>query len=126
MPTVSRPLRILVIDDEPMIGRAIRRSLGHWDVSVSLSAVEALKRFEDGERFEAIVCDMMMPGMTGSALHAELVRLVPEQAARMTFVTGGALTPETEAFVEEHPGRIVSKPFDIGELERRIRARIEG
>jgi CheY-like chemotaxis protein len=126
MPTVSRPPRILVIDDEPMIGRAIRRGLGQWDVSVSLSAVEALKRFEDGERFEAIVCDMMMPGMTGSTLHGELVRLLPDQAARMIFVTGGALTPETEAFVKEHPDRIVSKPFDVGDLERRMRARIEG
>ena len=126
MPTDSRPPRILVIDDEPMIGRVIRRSLAQWDVSVSLSAVEALERLENGERFDAIVCDMMMPAMTGSALHAELARTLPEQAARMIFVTGGALTPETVAFVTEHADRVVSKPFEIAELERRVKERIGG
>ncbi len=124
MPNVPRPPRILVIDDEPLAGRAIRRSLVEWDVSVSLSAVEALQRFVRGERFDAIVCDVMMPNMTGSALHAELLRLVPEQAERMIFVTGGALTPETQAFVEEHSDRVMLKPFVIRELQRRIRERL--
>jgi CheY-like chemotaxis protein len=117
-------MRVLVIDDEPMIGRAIRRALAKEDVSVSLSAAEALKRFEEGERFDAIVCDMMMPSMTGGALHGELVRLVPDQAARMIFLTGGALTPETRAFVAAHPDRVMSKPFDMVDLERRLREHV--
>lgn len=121
---LARLARILVIDDEPMIGRAMRRSLVDWDVSVSLSAFEALKRFEDGERFDAIVCDIMMPEMTGCALHEELVRLLPDQAARMIFVTGGALTPETRAFLAVNADRVMSKPFDIRVLERRMREHV--
>ncbi|MEO6419989.1 MAG: response regulator [Polyangiaceae bacterium] len=119
-----RVARLLVVDDEPMIGRAIRRSFVQWDVSISESAAAALKRFDDGERFDAIVCDMMMPNMTGGALYDALVQSVPEQAERMIFVTGGALTPETRAFVSEHADRVVQKPFDLAELERRIRARV--
>lgn len=118
--------RILVIDDEPMIGRAIRRSLVKWNVTLSEEPADALKRIGDGERFDVIVCDMMMPVMTGAALHDELVILVPEQAARMLFLTGGALTAETRAFVDEHADRVMAKPFEMQELERWIQERVGG
>ncbi len=107
-----------------MIGRALRRSFAQWDVSISESGAEALKRFEAGERFDVIICDIMMPKMTGGALHDQLAVSLPDQAERMIFVTGGALTPESRAFVRTHAERVVLKPFDLPDLERRIRARV--
>ena len=47
-----------------------------------------------GERFDAILCDLMMPGMTGMDLHEALSRLAPEQASRVVVLTGGAFTLE--------------------------------
>ncbi len=69
-------------------------------------------------RFDAIVCDLMMPQITGMGLHGRLVREWPEQAARMVFVTGGAFSPETRRFLEEVPNARLEKPFDISSLRR--------
>ncbi len=93
--------KILVVDDDPAIGTAIRRTLsqGH-DVTATTSGRDAIDRVQAGERFDLILCDLMMPVVTGMDLHAELTRLVPEQAARMVFLTGGAFTHSARAFLD--------------------------
>ena len=59
--------------------------------------LDALARITAGERFDVILCDLMMPHMTGMDLHAALAGAVPEQAERMIFMTGGAFTPSARA-----------------------------
>jgi PAS domain S-box-containing protein len=86
--------RILVIDDEPMIGELARRVLSaDHDVVATTNGSEALSKLSAGERFDAILCDLMMPQMTGMDLHARLLQVAPDQAARLIFLTGGAFTP---------------------------------
>jgi signal transduction histidine kinase len=116
---VSRRGRILVIDDEPFIGNAVRRTLDpEHDVVVEASAPAALARIAAGERFDAILCDMMMPVMTGMDVHAELRRTVPDQADRIVFFTGGAFTPEARAFLARVRNEKLEKPFEPKELRR--------
>jgi signal transduction histidine kinase len=113
----ARRGRVLVVDDEPALGKAVRRSLmADHDVSVVSSAREALARFAAGERFDVIISDLIMPGMTGMDLHAELMRADPEVAARMVFLTGGAGMPEAREFLARVPNPRVDKPFESKNL----------
>ena len=113
----TRRGRVLVVDDEPALGKAVRRSLmAEHDVSVVTSAREALARFAAGERFDVIVSDLIMPGMTGMDLHAELMRADPETAAHMVFLTGGAGMPEAREFLARVPNPRVDKPFETKNL----------
>jgi CheY-like chemotaxis protein len=94
-------------------------------VTVATAAAQALQRIVGGERFDVIISDIMMPGMTGAELYAEVLRLVPEQAERMIFITGGATTTETRGFVSRMASRVVGKPIEGETLARRIQERLE-
>jgi CheY-like chemotaxis protein len=117
--------KILVIDDEPMVARSLGRVLEQdHDVTIVLDAGDAHQRVVAGERFDVILCDLMMPKMTGMDLHAELLRAVPEQAAQMVFLTGGAFTPHARAFLEGVPNHRLHKPFDTQELRSLVNDRV--
>ena len=117
--------RILVVDDEPMVVNAVLRSLGNvHEVKAVLTAREALRRIEDGERYDVIVCDLMMPQMTGMELHAVLSKLAPDQAERMIFMTGGAFTPRARTFLDSISNQRVEKPFDSIHFRRLIDDRV--
>jgi two-component system cell cycle sensor histidine kinase/response regulator CckA len=115
--------RVLVVDDEPAIGRCIRRLLiSEHEVLALTSANEALEHFAHGERFDVILCDLMMPKMTGIELYAELKRMAPDQAERMIVLTGGAFTPRAQQFLDSVPNLRVEKPFDSVKLQAMVRS----
>jgi PAS domain S-box-containing protein len=123
-PPVPRDLhaRVLVIDDEPLVGTSIRRVLaGEHDVPAVTQGADALRRIASGERYDALLCDLMMPEMTGMDLHAELTRAVPEQAERMGFLTGGTFTKRASNFVERMGERTLAKPFSTEALRAFVR-----
>ena len=118
----ARPLnrrgRVLVVDDEPMIAAAVQKTLGaQHDVTVSSSAADAHKRIAGGDRFDVILCDLMMPDMTGMDLHAELVKVAPDQAERIVFLTGGAFTQSARVFLDQSTNPRIEKPFDATTLQ---------
>ncbi|MBI1947542.1 MAG: response regulator [Deltaproteobacteria bacterium] len=120
-----RRARILVIDDEPMIGQAVRRILAkEHEVVVTTDARVALDRVRAREAFDVILCDLMMPQMTGMELHGELRKLDPALADRIVFLTGGAFTPAARAFLDEVPNQRVEKPFDAQHLRALVNDRI--
>jgi two-component system cell cycle sensor histidine kinase/response regulator CckA len=117
--------RILVVDDEKMVATAVLRLLGNDHmVEVLTSAQEALRRICDGERFDVILCDLMMPIMTGAELHSELARAAPDQAACMVFLTAGAFTPRARAFLDEVPNPRLDKPFELATLRALVQERL--
>ena len=117
--------RILVVDDEVMVTNAIRRIIGsRHDVVVIFRAEEALRRVQSGERFDLILCDLMMPEMSGIALFEAAGRIAPEQADRMLFMTGGTFTAEADAFLEARTDRVIEKPFDKAGLLAAISGRL--
>ena len=114
---------VLVIDDEPEVGVALRRLLHEHEVTVTTTAREALGLIAEGRRFDVILSDLMMPQMSGMDLHDELARLSPSDAARMVFVTGGAFTPAAMAFLARVPNERLVKPFTAEAVRDLVRAR---
>jgi PAS domain S-box-containing protein len=121
-PEAAQGGKLLVIDDEPMILGALRRALSaEYNVTCVGDGRKALERLRGGERYELILCDLMMPEMTGMDLFAELQKVAPEQAARMVFVSGGAFTPRAREFLERIPNARVEKPIDLQNLRLLLR-----
>ncbi|AEI65826.1 PAS domain S-box protein [Corallococcus macrosporus] len=124
-PPAERRGRLLVVDDEPLVCTALGRTLRpHHDVTLSTRAQEALERIEAGERFDVVFCDLMMPGMSGMDFYSALQARHPEQARRVIFLTGGAVTPQARAFLESVPSPHLEKPFAGRELLSLIQERL--
>jgi CheY-like chemotaxis protein len=103
---------ILVIDDEPRLLMVMRLLLEmhHRVVAVS-SAHDALRRLAEGQRFDLILCDLMMPGMTGADFHLEVSTKAPEQADDIVFMSGGIISARVQEYLEQIPNLCLDKPF---------------
>ncbi len=121
-PAPARSARVLIVDDDAGIGALIRRSLGSsYSVEFFTDARVALARIRDGERFDAILSDVTMPEMSGVDFHRALVAESPDQFARVIFITGGALTPEAQQYLEQSSAPVVEKPFEMPRLRSVVR-----
>jgi PAS domain S-box-containing protein len=119
-PISVRPAAVLVVDDEPAVGAAIRRVLrGHY-VTVVTTGQDALDLLAAGKHFDVMLSDLMMPGMSGMSLYQTLAKRHPEIASRVVFLTGGAFTPEAKAFLDRVENERMEKPFDSTEMRELI------
>ncbi len=115
--------RVLVVDDDQLVARAVARMLANaHDVEVLTSAREGARRIEAGERWDVVLCDLIMPDMTGMALAERLARTAPEMLPRLVFVTGGAFTEGSRAFLESGTWRVLEKPIDPAALREVVGA----
>jgi CheY-like chemotaxis protein/anti-sigma regulatory factor (Ser/Thr protein kinase) len=110
-PTV-KPLRVLVVDDEALIGRALARILSKEEVVTIEDARKALALLEQAPAFDVVLCDLMMPGLSGAEFYRAACRARPELEERFVFMTGGAFTDVGNDFLESMGGRVLYKPFD--------------
>jgi CheY-like chemotaxis protein len=114
-----------VIDDEPMIAEVVRRTLcREHDVLALNAARDALERIRGGAHFDLILCDLMMPQMTGIELHDAIRELDPGLSERMIFLTGSAFTPAARAFLDRVGNQRVEKPFDTQHLRSLVNDRV--
>ena len=119
---VSAPMRILVVDDEPSIGAGIKRALGGHSVSVAGSGREAIDACE-GNDFDLVLCDVMMPEISGMDVFTHLNRTRPDYTKRFVFMTGGAFTPKAREFLESIANEHIEKPFSIRDLRNLVSKR---
>ena len=113
--------RCLVVDDEPLMCRALKRLLADDHEVVCLtSAREALQRLSAGETFDVVLCDLSMPGMSGIDLYAEVRTAAPAMIPKFAFLTGGAMSADAREFLANAPNPRLLKPFDAAELRRVI------
>ncbi len=113
---------VMIIDDEVVFANALRRLLGRdqHQITIVHTGQEALARLAAGERFDAILCDLMMPAMSGMEVHQQVVALAPEQAERMIFLTGGAFSPLAKQFLDRASNLWFDKPCDLQALRSAI------
>ena len=115
-------LTVLVVDDETALRNALLRFLersGIHGEGVSDGA-EALRVLQQ-RRFDVIISDVRMPGMSGREFLERLARDRPELVPRVVFSTGDTFAPDTAALLKESGVPTVPKPFDFAMLERVIR-----
>lgn len=116
--------RVMIVDDDVMVSSALRRTLAReHDVEVVTSSLAALDLLlgPTGGQVDVILCDLMMPDLTGMELHEKLSEKAPGVARRMVFVTGGAFTPAARAFMDQVKNARVDKPFDSQQLREQVR-----
>lgn len=112
-----RRCRVLIIDDEVAILRALSRILrADHDVVTVERAELALELFEEAQEFDVVICDLLLPTLTGMDLHREVVARFPSYEPHMVFMTGGAVTPEAARFMSEPSRRTLAKPIDAETL----------
>jgi CheY-like chemotaxis protein len=110
--------RVLLIDDEDDIREVAQLSLemvAHWDVVTASSGAEGLRRAA-ADRPDAIVLDVMMPGMDGPTTFSHL-RADP-QTRHIPVVLLTATTPCARRDLEQL--RVIHKPFDPMRLPDQI------
>jgi CheY-like chemotaxis protein len=118
--------RILVVDDEAAICASLKRLFTrHHVVSTVTSSMAALELFNAGERFDIVLCDLMMPEMGGLDLYQEVTRAAPEQASRFVFMSGASLSAQVSAFLATLPNALLHKPFDMRRLVDLVRDRLK-
>lgn len=116
--TRLRP-RVLVIDDEPLLGQTLKLGLEEaFDVEIELSGQRGLGRLLAGESFEVIFCDLSLPDLSGMDIFARAIEKRPDLSRTFVVMTGGAVTPEAYEFVENYLGPVLEKPFSLTTVER--------
>jgi CheY-like chemotaxis protein/anti-sigma regulatory factor (Ser/Thr protein kinase) len=124
-PQAKLAARVLVIDDDLLLLKTLTRILGsEFEIVAVPSAREAFARIGE-DSFDVILCDLMMPEMTGMDLHAVLARAAPDEAEKMIFLTGGTFTPRAQEFLDAVPNLRLDKPFDAKQLRAIIRDHVK-
>jgi CheY-like chemotaxis protein len=115
----ERPLpRVLIVDDFPGVAQTMARLLAtEAHVTVATSALDALGLIETGECFDLVLCDIMMPVMTGLQLFERVRTVAPQVARAFVFITGG-LPPTLEEDLRATGKRCLEKPVKLAELTK--------
>ena len=114
-----RRARVLVIDDEPVLLRGLKRSLSDHDVMTAGSVTQGIQLYQN-HQFDIVFCDLMMPELNGLEFHARLNALGPSHAERLVLMTGGVFADRLGCSLSEISTPCILKPFKHGELERLI------
>lgn len=111
-----RAARVLIVDDDPNLRSVLVRALADFDTDEADDGSSALARIRDGERYDTILCDLSMPGMSGDELVAQLTRAGDPHAKRILVMTGGGTTEEAKAFLLQTTLPVLRKPFSSADL----------
>ena len=110
----SRRLRVLVVDDEPFFGTALRRMLApEHEVIVASGGAAALEAFRAEGLFDVVLCDMMMPEISGPDLYEATRTAFPALLDRFIFMTGGIFTAKVREFLATVSNPVIEKPFSL-------------
>jgi PAS domain S-box-containing protein len=116
--------RILIIDDEISVSRTLRALLqNEHDVVLTSSGAQALSAIAEAPNggFDVIMCDLMMPGMSGMELYERIRQEYPGLETRIVFMTGGVSIDRAREFLATIVNLTFEKPFDFERLRRTLR-----
>jgi PAS domain S-box-containing protein len=120
-PKSTKNVRILVVDDEPVIRQLLSHILGEegYKVEVTEDGKDALDRIKK-KRYNLILLDIKLPGLSGSELYERIRGISPSLAKRVVFMTGDVMAADTEAFLARTKVPFVTKPFNVNQLKQEI------
>lgn len=113
--------RILVVDDDGGLQLLVRGILEQYGFMVDVAA-DGLRASQMAAetKYDAIVCDVIMPCMDGPEFYARLQETDHEQSGRVVFVTGAHLDDDTRDRLQRTRRRVIRKPFNIDEFEEAV------
>lgn len=114
--------RVLVVDDEPYIGRIIQLKLedGPYDVELALDGRSALTLLRSQDAIDVILLDIMMPHMSGLDVLAQLRQLPHRRATPVIMLTGKGQEADRERAASLGATDFLTKPFSPKKLLARI------
>jgi len=115
----TEPQRVLVIDDEPMIGRLVEAALEGHVVEATVEPALALARVGD-RTYDLVLCDLKMPSMSGIEFYTELCKRRPDLKQAFVLMTGAAADQELEGFISSNSVTVLRKPFMMKELRQQV------
>jgi signal transduction histidine kinase/CheY-like chemotaxis protein len=108
---------LLVVDDEPVFLASIKRVLApRYEIACTQSGAATLEWLDQHDAPDVVLCDLIMPEMSGIELYHAIRERFPDVAERVIFITGGAITQEAREFMESEQHRVVEKPLDVKEI----------
>jgi two-component system cell cycle sensor histidine kinase/response regulator CckA len=116
--------RVLIVDDEVALRKLMERMLADHEVVTAASGIEARALLEHDQAFHVILCDLMMPELTGMELHGWLEARNPALATRMVFMTGGTFGPVAAEYLAQAGNLKLEKPFESAALKRLVAVRV--
>lgn len=126
-PPTKKPHRILLVEDEEALRRALMRRMSKaYEVIAAATVDEGLKWVETSDApFDLILCDLMMPVKDGKDFYDAMHRTYPHSLDALVFMTGGAFTERISEFISDSPRPILFKPFQLSDVQALL-AQIEG
>jgi len=112
--------RVLVVDDDPLVRKSLVRALSSHQVTAAASGREAFNLLSAGAAFDVILCDVMMPDVSGAELYRRVAALDDATARRFVFLTGGAFSDSASRLLASLPNECLTKPIDRGKLHQVI------
>ena len=124
-PDSVRPLRILVVDDEPSVRAYLSDLLTERShmVDTASDVPDAVEKIAAG-RYDLFITDMKMPQGSGRDVYRAVVEKNPRLARRVIFISGQPAGDSTQRFFNEVSGEFLSKPFSIEDVVRAVAAAI--
>ena len=113
--------RILLLEDDADFRDVLKVYLESvpYEVVAVENGVEGLRKVLE-ERFDAIICDMMMPGLAGDLFYLGVERTKPKLCQRFVFITAHSANEKIKYFIREIGGTMLAKPFLMKELQGAI------
>ncbi len=116
-PVIQPGLRILIVDDDVFVARALTRMMSDHRVVVETNPAAAIERLMTAaEGFDIVLCDMMMPDMSGMEFYESVSKQSSTAANKIVFMTGGAFTEAARDFLRTVGRPCLVKPFDLAAL----------
>ncbi len=117
----SEPVRgrVLIVDDEVRLAETLRIALSmSHEVEVATRGKQALELLLADDGYDVVLCDLLLPDLTGVDIFEQVLEKKPHLAPRFVFLTGGAFGERTRDFLQNVPNQRLEKPFDLESLER--------
>ncbi|WP_434479798.1 hybrid sensor histidine kinase/response regulator [Gemmatimonas sp.] len=119
-------LRVLLVEDDVDAMRALLRGLqAEQIVATGFTKGQEAIAWLEHNAVDVVVTDLMMPGMSGWEFAAELAQRHPQLRQTLVVLTGGASTPEAEAFAASGTVLVLDKPIGRAALSAAIRSRTQ-
>ena len=119
---------VLLVDDDMTVLSAFRRGLQTEDIAIefALSGAQALRRMLSDKPPDVVVCDMLLPDISGVEVYQRAVAAEPSYRQRFAVATGASSVPAVATFLASFGGPVLHKPIEPAQLSQAVRTCLSG